>query len=69
MGESDPAARRFWTLQFVRLAAGICAVTGAALVGRSAQPHLLGVMLLLGGALGFFLLPRLLARRWKNPKE
>lgn len=69
MDEGDPAAGRFWTLQFVRLAAGICAVTGAALVGRSDQPDVLGAILLIGGALAFFILPRRLARRWKTPKE
>ena len=67
MDERDPAERRFFMLQLLRLACMGVAVTGGILFGRFENP--LGGVLLVAGALAFFTLPRLLARRWKSPGE
>ena len=65
MADSDPAAGRFFLLQLLRLACMGVAVAGGILFGRYGND--LGGVLLVLGALAFFTLPRLLARRWKSP--
>ncbi len=64
----DPAAKRFWLLQAVRLSGMAMVVFGAMiLAGTLAAPAALGVVLLVGGMLEFFFLPAILARKWKSP--
>ena len=63
----DPALAKFAVLQLVRLVCIGVVLSGAALyVGRIGDDPLLGGALLVAGVAGFFLLPRLLARRWKS---
>jgi hypothetical protein len=67
----DPALPRFALLQAVRLVAALCALGGAVILshGQPALAHVsdaLGGALLVGGALGFFLIPYGLAKLWKR---
>lgn len=66
----DPAAARFWMLQLMRLG-GVLLVVGALLIisGRIPGPEVLGYGLLILGMVEFFVMPMLLARRWKTPDE
>ncbi len=67
MEQHDPAARRFWTLQLLRLSGAVMALLGALiLAGKLAWPQPLGVVLFVLGAAGFFALPHHLAKRWKS---
>lgn len=68
--EPDPAAARFWMLQLMRLGGVMLVVAGALMIGgRLPAPPVLGYGLLLAGVFEFFFLPRMLAKRWKSPKE
>ncbi len=61
------AARRYWTLQFIRLAGIFVTFVGAMMVaGRMQSDGVLGPVLFVGGPLLFFAVPILLARRWKS---
>ncbi|QHL90093.1 hypothetical protein GVO57_03675 [Sphingomonas changnyeongensis] len=55
-------------LSFLRLGGAVLLMLGlAAASGRfEAVPRLAGIVLVLAGAFGFALLPRLLARRWRS---
>tara|TARA_B100000678_G_scaffold79398_1_gene65819 strand:+ start:621 stop:854 length:234 start_codon:yes stop_codon:yes gene_type:complete len=68
--EEAVAARRYWTLQLARLAGIFTAFAGAMMiVGRWASDGLLGPVLFIGGALLFFAVPILLAKKWKSEKR
>ncbi|MFA6219293.1 MAG: hypothetical protein WC692_05900 [Erythrobacter sp.] len=67
MDRDDLAARRFWILQFMRLTGLALVLAGAMiLAGRIEQSQAVGAALLVIGALDFFAMPVLLARRWKS---
>jgi hypothetical protein len=61
---------RYWMLQLMRLG-GVLMVIGALLIlsGRIPGPPLLGYGLLVFGVIEFFLMPLMLAKRWKSPAE
>ena len=65
---SDPAIARYWMLQLMRVG-GLLLVIGGVLIlsGRVPGPEVLGYGLLVLGAVEFFFLPAMLARRWKSP--
>lgn len=66
---SDARARnRFIVLNLVRLSGAVLVALGAANVGkRWIEPaDAIGTALLLLGALGILVVPRLLARRWRS---
>lgn len=69
MAEADPAAARFWMLQLMRLG-GLLLVLGGVLIisGTVPGPEVLGYGLLVFGAVEFFAMPVMLARRWKSPR-
>ncbi len=70
MSESDPAAARFWTLQAMRLLGLVMVVIGATIVsGRLLDSPDFGYVLLVLGAIAFFLLPVLVKRRWRSRGE
>ncbi|GMM93346.1 hypothetical protein [Qipengyuania sp. MTN3-11] len=70
MAERDPAFRRFALIQVMRLWCLLVVLAGAALYAeRVGDDPLLGGILLVAGAAGFFLIPRQLARRWKTGKK
>ncbi|GAB5348131.1 hypothetical protein [Alteriqipengyuania sp. 357] len=61
------AAKRYWTLQFIRLAGILMAMAGGLMVaGRTQGDGPLGPVLFIGGALLFFVVPILLAKKWKR---
>lgn len=67
MEGTDPAARRFWLLQAVRLSGiGLAALGALIVAGRIALPSALGMVLIVTGAFEVFLLPAIIARRWKS---
>ncbi|NCP18587.1 MAG: hypothetical protein GW855_05425 [Erythrobacter sp.] len=60
------AARRYWTLQFVRLAGIFLTFIGAMMVVDRIDGGALGPVLFVAGPLLFFAVPVLLARKWKS---
>lgn len=71
MNDTEELARkRFAILNLVRFGAIAFVLAGAANIGGKLLPDLspaLGYVLLVGGALDFFLAPVLLKRGWRNP--
>jgi len=60
------AARRYWTLQFIRLAGIFITFLGAMMVAGRIDGGILGPILFVAGPLLFFIVPVLLAKRWKR---
>lgn len=69
MTEKDPAASRFAQIQLIRLL-GVAFVLGGMLgaVGRAPLPEWVGYLLIASGLIGVFVLPQVLARKWRTPK-
>lgn len=64
----DPARNRFLILQALRLAGIVQVVLGLAItVDKIALPHFAGYLLIANGMVDAFLIPVLLAKRWKSP--
>jgi hypothetical protein len=64
----DPARNRFLILQALRLAGIAQVVLGLAITAdKVALPHIAGYLLIANGMVDTFLIPVLLARRWKSP--
>ncbi|QKG70215.1 hypothetical protein [Erythrobacter mangrovi] len=67
MDQDERAARRFWLLQFMRLSGLALVLVGAMiLAGTIEQSEAVGVALFVIGAVDFFVMPIVLARRWKS---
>jgi len=64
----DPAQGRYFTIQAVRIA-GVAQVILALVVlnGQLDWPEIAGWLLLANGLADVFLVPHLLAKRWKTP--
>ena len=62
------AARRYWTLQFTRLAGIFVTFLGAMMVAGRIDGGVAGPVLFVVGPLLFFAVPILLAKRWKREK-
>ncbi len=60
------AARRYWTLQFIRLLGIFVTFVGAMMVAGRIEGGVLGPVLFVAGPLLFFAVPVLLAKRWKR---
>lgn len=70
MANPDPAAARFWMIQLSRLGAFLLAFFGALIVGKVVEaPAFVGYILLVLGAVEYFLIPHLLAKKWKTPEQ
>lgn len=70
MAEHDPAAGRYAIMQLARFGGMAMVVIGAAMLGGAIQgPREIAIALFIGGAVEFFLVPLMLARRWRSPKE
>lgn len=71
----DPAMARFAVLQLVRLSGAVLVLLGVLVTSGKAPAWLTGAPVAAGyafaaiGMFEFFALPRLLARRWRSPKE
>ena len=69
MAQYDPAAARFFALQAIRLTGVGMAVFGALILGKIIDlPQPVGYVLLVLGGLDFFVIPTLLAKKWKSPE-
>lgn len=66
----DPAQARFFIISILRLL-GVAAVILGILIARGAigWPAPLGYALLVVGLVDVFVVPQVLARRWRTPKE
>ena len=71
MDEEEKLARqRFFLLQMVRLGGAVMAMIGAVILsGRLIDMPELGYVLLVLGAVEFFLLPNLISRGWRTPDQ
>lgn len=69
--EETKAQQRFLILNFVRISGAIMLVIGLAVIanGLFDLPVAAGYVLFLVGIVDFMLVPLLLARRWKSPKD
>lgn len=66
----DPARARYLVISLVRLASAAQVLLGMAIIGgRLGLPYAVGAALVLAGVLEFFLVPRLLVRRWRSPDQ
>ena len=64
----ERAARRYWLLQFIRLAGIFVTFTGAMMVADRIEGGAFGPILVVAGPLLFFIVPVLLAKHWKRQK-
>jgi hypothetical protein len=69
--ETDPARARFFTLGLIRLFGVASAFLGVAVIAkRWVEPaEVIGGLLLLNGAVDVLVIPVLLVKRWRTPKE
>ncbi len=66
----DAALMRYQVLSLIRLMAAAQVVLGVVIIGgRLGLPYIVGAALVLTGVLEFFLIPRLLAKRWKSDAQ
>ena len=66
----DPAQARWIMLQLMRLGGVLLAVGGLVIIGGAIKgPPVLGYGLLAFGLFEFFVMPVMMARRWKTPEE
>lgn len=67
---NDAAQLRYQILSLIRLMAAAQVVLGVVIIGgRLGLPYIVGAALVLTGVLEFFLIPRLLAKRWKSDAQ
>ncbi len=68
--ERDPAKRRFFALQLIRLSGAALAMTGlGTMAGKLPLPFPVGVVLFIAGLFDLFFFPIILAKRWKSPPQ
>ena len=66
----DAALMRYQVLSLIRLMAAEQVVLGVVVIGgKLGLPDIVGAALVLTGVLEFFLIPRLLAKRWKSDAQ
>lgn len=64
----DPARARFFALALIRLAGALLVLLGLLITERRVDlPWFLGVVLTVFGFFDVFVMPKLLARRWRSP--
>lgn len=70
MNEDDTLARnRFMLLNLARIGGLAMVLIGLAIhYGKIPAPEWAGYLLMAVGLVDFFFLPKLLARKWRNPK-
>ncbi len=70
MNEEDPARSRYFTISMIRLA-GVALVLAGALVVRQIieWPVEAGYVLIVAGLFDVYIVPQVLARKWRTPKE
>lgn len=73
MNEPDPAAARFAIIQVVRVAGVLLVLFGLAIESGGVAalhgiPAAVGYALIAAGLIDVFVVPAVLARRWRSPK-
>ena len=64
----DPAKARFFALGLIRLSGALMVLFGLLITERRVDlPWILGVVLTVFGFFDVFVMPKLLARRWRTP--
>lgn len=67
MSAPEPAAKRFWILQLVRLSGvGLVLLGMAGFANRLGLNEAQGIVLIVGGFVAFFGFPVLLTKHWKT---
>ncbi|MBS0481926.1 MAG: hypothetical protein JSR96_07165 [Proteobacteria bacterium] len=70
MSQPDPARQRFIVLQLLRLSGAVFALLGLLIVARRVDmPIAAGYAFLIVGFVDLFVVPLLLAKRWKSPPQ
>ncbi|MFC3173165.1 hypothetical protein ACFOD9_02750 [Novosphingobium bradum] len=65
----DPAKARFIAISLVRLSGALLVLFGLMITERRVDlPWALGVVLTVAGFFDVFVMPKLLARRWRTPR-
>ncbi|MFM5886224.1 MAG: hypothetical protein ACKOQ3_13030 [Novosphingobium sp.] len=68
MTNPDPAKQRFIVLQLLRLSGAFFALLGLLVIARKVDlPIVAGYVFLVVGFVDLFVVPLLLAKRWKSP--
>lgn len=68
MTQPDPARQRFIALQLIRASGAVFALLGLLIVARRVDmPMVAGYAFLAVGFVDLFIVPLLLAKRWKSP--
>lgn len=69
--EETTAQYRFLAINVIRIAGAILLVFGLAIIAKGVfdLPNAVGYVLFVAGMIGFMLVPRLLAKRWKSSKD
>lgn len=71
MSERDPAAGRFFALNFTRLLGVAFVIAGMLMAtGRMLPqlPHWIGYLLIANGLVDVFVIPAIMARKWRTPR-
>ncbi|EQB13481.1 hypothetical protein [Novosphingobium lindaniclasticum] len=65
----DPAKARFAIIQLVRIFGVACVIAGMAIGARKIDlPLWLGYLLIINGLVDVFVVPKVLARKWRSPR-
>lgn len=65
----DPARARFIAITLIRMSGAVFVLLGVLITERRIDlPWIVGVLLSLVGVFDVFVMPRLLARKWRSPK-
>ncbi len=66
----DQAKQRWLTIQMVRLLGLASLVLGMLVIsGKLDWPVIAGILLALNGVADIFIIPQLMARKWRSPRE
>ena len=66
----DPARNRYFAMNFTRFLGVAFVIAGILIVlGRIDWPEWVGWLFIANGLLDIFVIPQLMARRWRTPKE
>ena len=66
---NDPAKLRFIAISLIRVSGAVFVLLGLMITERRIDlPWIVGVVLVAAGFFDVFVMPKLLARRWRTPK-
>ncbi|MCB5426214.1 hypothetical protein H0274_13180 [Altererythrobacter sp. CC-YST694] len=65
----DPARGRYFTISMIRLAGVAMVLVGALVVRQIIEwPKMAGYVLIAAGLIDVYIVPQILARKWRTPK-